>query len=230
MKPLRHLTYANVVATLALMLAVGGASAFAATQLGKNSVGTKQLKNNAVTGAKVKNGSLSGADIGGAVSRADSAASADRASSAASAQHAADADRLGGQPASSFQPNGSVQRIDLDVSGCATGCLSTLIKANEFVVNAYCTAEFAGEVAVYASGPTGTTFSQLGRINPSGSFVQEEFGLSSTPVSVLGIGTPSQRYQGQMILRSPAHTLTLSLAIFQNGAGACKIAGTALST
>ena len=33
------LTYANVVATLALFVAVGGASAFAASQLGKNTVG-----------------------------------------------------------------------------------------------------------------------------------------------------------------------------------------------
>jgi hypothetical protein len=52
------LTYANVVATLALFIALGGASAFAATQLAKNSVGTKQIKNGAVTAAKVKSGSL----------------------------------------------------------------------------------------------------------------------------------------------------------------------------
>jgi hypothetical protein len=57
------LTYANIVATLALFIAVGGASAFAATKLAKNSVGTKQIKNGAVTGAKVKNGSLTGAKI-----------------------------------------------------------------------------------------------------------------------------------------------------------------------
>jgi hypothetical protein len=57
------LTYANVVATLALFIAVGGASAFAASQLGKNSVGTKQLKNNAVTSPKVKDHSLEGKDI-----------------------------------------------------------------------------------------------------------------------------------------------------------------------
>ena len=35
----RHLTYANVVASLALFLALGGA-AYAATQLPQNSVGT----------------------------------------------------------------------------------------------------------------------------------------------------------------------------------------------
>jgi hypothetical protein len=48
----RRLTYANVVATLALFVALGG-GAYAATQLKKNSVGTKQLKNGAVTEAKL---------------------------------------------------------------------------------------------------------------------------------------------------------------------------------
>jgi hypothetical protein len=50
------LTYANVVATLALFIALGGASAFAATQLGKNSVGTKQIKNGSITLAKLSAG------------------------------------------------------------------------------------------------------------------------------------------------------------------------------
>jgi hypothetical protein len=57
------LTYANVVATLALFIAVGGASAFAASQLKKNSVGTKQIKNSAVTAAKIKNGAITGAKV-----------------------------------------------------------------------------------------------------------------------------------------------------------------------
>jgi len=66
-------SYANVVSTLCLFLVLGGGMAFAATQLGKNTVGSKQLKKNAVTaakvkanaitGAKVKDGSLTGADL-----------------------------------------------------------------------------------------------------------------------------------------------------------------------
>lgn len=50
----RRLTYANVMSSLAVFLVLGGATAFAASQLGKNSVGTKQLKANAVTTAKLK--------------------------------------------------------------------------------------------------------------------------------------------------------------------------------
>jgi hypothetical protein len=57
------LTYANVVSTIALFVALGGATAFAASHLAKNSVGRAQLRANAVTGAKVKDGSLGGADI-----------------------------------------------------------------------------------------------------------------------------------------------------------------------
>jgi hypothetical protein len=63
------LSYANVVATLALFVALGG-GAMAASQLGKNSVGTKQLKKNAVTKAKIKKNSVATAKIkNGAVAR-----------------------------------------------------------------------------------------------------------------------------------------------------------------
>jgi hypothetical protein len=52
------LTYANVVATLALFIALGGAS-YAATRLPKNSVGAKQLRKGAVTPAKLSKASKS---------------------------------------------------------------------------------------------------------------------------------------------------------------------------
>jgi hypothetical protein len=66
------LTYANVMATVAVFITLGG-GAYAATTLKANSVGAAQLKNgavtnkklakNAVTGAKVKDGSLLAADL-----------------------------------------------------------------------------------------------------------------------------------------------------------------------
>ncbi|HEU4598919.1 MAG TPA: hypothetical protein VFS26_04170, partial [Solirubrobacterales bacterium] len=59
----KRLTYANVMSSIAVFVVLGGA-AFAATQLPKNSVGTKQLKKNAVVSSKVKNGSLKAADFG----------------------------------------------------------------------------------------------------------------------------------------------------------------------
>jgi hypothetical protein len=90
------LTYANVMATLAMFIALGGASAFAASQLAKNSVGTPQLKNNSVTGAKVAPNSLTGKNIDastlGTVPSASHAAMADSAGTAGQATHAASAD------------------------------------------------------------------------------------------------------------------------------------------
>jgi hypothetical protein len=83
-KASERLTYANVVSSICLFLLLSGATAFAAVQLGKNSVGSKQLKKSSVTGAKVKNHSLTGKDIKlsklGKVPLADHAVSADTAS------------------------------------------------------------------------------------------------------------------------------------------------------
>jgi hypothetical protein len=49
----KRLTYANVMSSIAVFLVLGGATAFAAGQLGKNTVGSKQLKKEAVTPAKL---------------------------------------------------------------------------------------------------------------------------------------------------------------------------------
>jgi hypothetical protein len=58
-----QLTYANVMSTVAVFLVVTGGAAFAASQLGKNSVGTKQLKKNSVTTAKIKKNAVTGAKV-----------------------------------------------------------------------------------------------------------------------------------------------------------------------
>lgn len=58
-----RLTYANVMSTIAVFLVLGGGAAFAAAQLGKNTVGTKQLKKNAVTAAKIKSGAVNSAKV-----------------------------------------------------------------------------------------------------------------------------------------------------------------------
>ena len=49
----RKLTYANVIATLALFLVLAGGSAFAASQFGKETIGSRALKKEAVTPAKL---------------------------------------------------------------------------------------------------------------------------------------------------------------------------------
>jgi hypothetical protein len=55
MKPPRaRLTYANVASTLALFLALGGATAYATGQLPPKSIGAKQLRPGAVTADKIR--------------------------------------------------------------------------------------------------------------------------------------------------------------------------------
>src|ERR1700759_1075733 len=92
------LSFSNVVAMLALFVALGG-SAYAASQLPKNSVGPNQLKKNAVTTAKIENGAVTGAKVNvetlGTVpsaTNANHATSADSANTAKSADHATSAD------------------------------------------------------------------------------------------------------------------------------------------
>jgi hypothetical protein len=94
------------MSSIAVFLVLAGGTAFAANQLGKNTVGSKQLKKNAVTAAKIKNeavtaakvkkGSLTGTDINlstlGKVPSAAKADSATTATSATTAGHASSAD------------------------------------------------------------------------------------------------------------------------------------------
>lgn len=51
----RHLTYANVMSSLAVFLLLGGAGAYAASK----KIGSNQIKSSAVTRAKIKNGAVS---------------------------------------------------------------------------------------------------------------------------------------------------------------------------
>lgn len=69
MNRLRHLTYANVCATLALFVAVSTGGAYAKSTMidGRtikpNSIPASALQNNSVTSAKIKNGQVVGADV-----------------------------------------------------------------------------------------------------------------------------------------------------------------------
>lgn len=61
MKP--KLTYANVVSTLALFVALSGATAFAATKLPDKSVGEFQLRPGAVTASKIRKNAITAPKI-----------------------------------------------------------------------------------------------------------------------------------------------------------------------
>jgi hypothetical protein len=57
-----HLTYGNVMSSIALFLAIGGVS-WAATALPRNSVGTAQIRTAAITSIKVRDRSLTASDF-----------------------------------------------------------------------------------------------------------------------------------------------------------------------
>jgi hypothetical protein len=63
-----RMTYANVMSTIAVALAIGGGTAYAATRIGTSNIryhavtGSK-LATNSVTASKVKNSALSGSDL-----------------------------------------------------------------------------------------------------------------------------------------------------------------------
>ena len=65
-----HINYANVMATIAVFLALGGSAwalakhSVGTKQLKKNAVSTKKIKNNAVTSAKIADGAVGVSDVG----------------------------------------------------------------------------------------------------------------------------------------------------------------------
>lgn len=60
-----HMTYANTMASIAVMVALGGTS-YAALTLPKNSVGERQIRTGAVRGSEVRNGSLGAKELSAA--------------------------------------------------------------------------------------------------------------------------------------------------------------------
>ena len=237
-----RLSYANVVATLALVLALGGTSAFAAGQLAKNTVGPTQLKKNAVTGAKVKDGSLSGADIGGPVEGAQRATTADSATAAATAgrattavladnaSRAADADRLGGSLPGDFLPASGLQRVDFRPTGCSElGCVAQLWSVDGMAISAICAGGVPGSLTLGVSAaPSGSSVIISGTDEAGGQYLSE---LKATPESTLPLfieGT-NGGFGGELIFRSPAHTSTFVFAAFQSS-GDCTVYGNVISS
>src|SRR4051794_12295450 len=58
----KRLTYANVMASIAVFIALGGSS-YAAFKLPKNSVGAREIRSGAVTSNEIKNGSVKTQDL-----------------------------------------------------------------------------------------------------------------------------------------------------------------------
>jgi hypothetical protein len=115
------LTYANVMSTIAVFLLLGGGAAFAATKLGKNTVGTKQIKNNAVSTAKIQNGAINGEKVNlASLGTVPNAKHAETATSATSASSAANANALGGASASAYRDKCPSETSPAAIGLCVT--------------------------------------------------------------------------------------------------------------
>lgn len=126
-------TYANVVATVALILAVTGGATAIALSLPKNSVKSKQIAKEAVKTSKIAKGAVTGDKVKAATlgkvpsaAHADSADIAGSAGSAANAAHAAVADALANQGGAPISPANVVQAQN--VAGPFTNTLELEVK------------------------------------------------------------------------------------------------------
>jgi hypothetical protein len=156
----KRLTYSNVMSSIAVFLVLGGGAAFAAGQLGKNSVGSKQLKKNAVTTAKIKKNAVTTAKIkNGAVTgakvNAGTLGTVPNASHASTADSAGNANTVGGLHIVKFSLNGSgtIGKTEiLSLNGlqlqaeCSSG--SVTLTATTSVVG--------GEISAWASDASGS--------------------------------------------------------------------------
>jgi hypothetical protein len=115
----KHLTYANVMSTIAVFLLLGGATAFAASKINGSSIKAKsiaggKLKNDTLTGTQIKESSLGqvpsaakadSANTANSATKADSAntagtaTKADSANTATTATNAGNANTVGGKSA-----------------------------------------------------------------------------------------------------------------------------------
>lgn len=146
-----HITYANVMATVAVFLALGG-GAYAVTSLPKNSVGTKQIKKHAVTSPKLAKSAVKGANLAnGAVTGSKVASQSltgheikagtlGRVPLAAHATDASNATRVGGKRVTQFffkggPSSGGGQLLSVDgivvKAGCDSSSLPTATVEND---------------------------------------------------------------------------------------------------
>ncbi len=126
----KQLSYANVTATLALILALGGTS-YAAMTLPANSVGPRQLRASAVTSRAIRRGavgarevraySLTGRNID--KRRLGRVPAAVQSKTASTARHANDADTVGGLSAAAL-----TVRCPSDTLLNSGGCIETTLQ------------------------------------------------------------------------------------------------------
>ncbi len=219
-----------------------GGGAYAASQLPKNSVGTKQLKNNAVKGPKVADSSLTAADIKGPVgsattaAEASHAANADRAANADQAARAAvatNAELLGGATPSSFLPSSRVKRADVKVEQATEGSREDpLLSMSPLTLTTKCVnGPTTVALGIYASTSASNATFGWGYTRSDGVATAEFTSIDSTPKNVLTFSDNAlgQVGAGEIVYRDPGTTITLTFQYFvTNLFNQCNVHGVAV--
>jgi hypothetical protein len=209
---------AHAVGYVALFVALGG-SAYAASSLPANSVGTKQLKDGAVTNQKIANGAVTGAKVArksltGAQINAATLGTVPNATHASSAGNAA---RLQGLPASSFLASSSVSRIDFAVENCpdftanSAVCTPHVLQSDGFDLQVHClgATTLPGSTPTFVLSATPPTYGEVhwayihGGSTPvnggsAGSGMADPVGLSNNETAT-----------GTIVLRTASRTIAL---------------------
>ena len=216
------------MSSIAVFFVLTGATAFAATQLGKNSVGSKQLKKNAVTTAKIKNnavttgkirnGAVSGAKINlGSLGTVPNAAHAGTADNASNAAHANNADTVAGS---------TIRRIFY--RSTSTTAPTTVLSLNGLTLTATCE---GGEPVLIARTSVGDSLIHAVTVNNSDETDYSEFD-EFEPGEAFNVFTgESDSAQTTLVYGNPSGaTVTADVTIeeedFSNSA--CGILGNAI--
>jgi hypothetical protein len=164
------LTYANVMATLALFIALGGSS-YAAVRLGANSVRSREIARNAVKSSEIASSSVGTAEVRNAslqpvdFAKIPTGPKGDRGATGPSGARGPRGDRGDIGPAGSTGPPGTsaassvLVRLSppVDVAAGGTQAIPTLCEAGEKAVGggvSHTPAEAASFVQVTSSYPT----------------------------------------------------------------------------
>ena len=217
-----RLNYANVMATVAVFLALGG-GAYAAIKLPKDSVTSKQIKNKSVkgkdlAGKSVKSAKIKSSAVNGSKVKDDSLTGADIDESTLAGVNAA---RVGG-----------VQVKEINYSaGPSTGPVELFSLAG-LTVTAACPSAASDYVTLAASTDTDNSIISLpNQLNPAGTVGTLNDFDASAPISVPIDDTTATMSYGRGAESSQIVTATFLANQFSNGGtdGTCRVVGTVMT-
>jgi hypothetical protein len=217
----KHLTYANVVATLALFVALAGGTAYAA-----NTVGSSDVIDNSLQSADLKDGSaVSGADV---IDNSVTGGDIDESKLG----RVPNADKLDGINSSAFARK--PLKIDFFAQSCtsdtAPGCRRTFTLQNGVVLTVECEAINSAEEFVLAAAPAGVRTNVTALKSGLTNAGPQQFSIEGDGIAYILQGN-SDNAVGTAVISSSTTQLTInfhaSTSLGNDGTAGCTFEGTA---